>query len=203
MAKTTKAEKATMDEITSTEEFKKFIAMLEVTAQLDTPFDELPTDDQRDIVNKFYLWQDKGSPKAEMPKIKDDKEDEILSLYRTKHRGDQYIWYVTRDSRTIGKEWIHTYAKVEDYENGKPLGTYHDDTNTIIESKPKYTIPYTKELGEKLLNLAFKHNDQPIFVFEMGGKRVGVVDPEVMFNCDSKQMGLEVQRVLLSRKPRG
>ena len=200
MGKTTKSQELTMEEIKSQEDFKQFVSIMEVTGQIED-FDGLDSDSQRDVVNKYYLWKSKGSPKAEMPKIKDDKEDEILSLYRTKYRGDEYIWYVTRDSRTIGKEWIHEYAKEEDRgENGEPLGTFHDNKKIITKRTPKFTMPYNKEIGEKLLNLAFKHNDQPICVFEMGGKRVGVVDPEVMFNCDGKQMGKEVERVLLSRK---
>ena len=197
---TTKANQATMEEITSQEDFKQFIAMMEVTGQIES-WDALDSDSQRDVVNKFYLWKEKGSPKAEMPQLKDDKEYEILSLYRTKYRGEQFIWYVTRDSKTVGKEWVHEYAQEADLdENRNPTGTFHDDTRTITKRTPKYLTPYTKELGEQLLNLAFKYNDQPICVFELGSRRVGVVDPLDMFNCDGKQMSMEVQRVLQSRR---
>lgn len=204
MPKSTKAKQATIEEITSQEDFKAFIAMMEVTGQFeDKTFDDMSTDDQRNVVNKFYLWKEKGSPKAEMPVLKDDKVDEIISLYRTKHRGEQYIWYVTKDGKTVGKDYVHTYAQQEDIdENGKPLGTFHDDLKTITSSEPKYLTPYTKELGEEYLNLAFKYNDLPVFVFEIGGRRFGIDNPHVDFNCDGDRMMDITQEVINSRKGR-
>jgi hypothetical protein len=199
MPKGTKVKESTIEEITSTEEFKKFRSMLEVTEQIDD-FDELGTEEQRKIINKFYLWQAKGSPKAEMPKISDDKEDEILSLYRTKYKGQQFIWYVTPDGRTVWREDVHKYAQVEDQdESGNPLGTYHDDTSKIIETKPRYTKPYTKALGDKLVAQAFKYNDQPVFVFEIGGKRFGIDNPLVDFNCEGEQM-MEITKAIIQSK---
>jgi hypothetical protein len=188
MPRGTKAQKATIEEITSQEDFKKFISMLEATEQI-TDYQSLDTDSQRSIINKYYLWKEKGSPKAEMPKLKDEKEDEILKLYRTKHRGVQYIHYLTKDGRTVGKEYIHTYSTEEELdENNQPTGR-QVPTTTIIKSEPKYTMEYTKELGEKLLAQAFKYSDYPTCYFVVGpNAKVKCGDPEVEFNVDGKMM---------------
>jgi hypothetical protein len=203
MPKGTMAGKATMEEITSQEDFKKFVSIMEVTEQIES-FDSLDTDSQREVINKFYLWKEKGSPKAEMPKIKDDKEDEILALHRVKAQGDQFIWYVCKDGKVVGKDWVYEYAQEEDVdESGNPLGTFHDDTRRILKRTPKYTVPYNKEVGKKLLDIANKYSDEPICIFEMGKKKVGVGDPQGMFNCDGKEFVAEVQRVFeLSRRRR-
>lgn len=187
----TKTEKVTMEEITSTEDFKKFCSMLYVTDQLSKDFDELSTDDQRDIVNKFYLWKDKGSPKAEMPKLKDDKVDVITMLCRIKYRGTQYLYYETDDGRTVGREDINTYAQTEELdENGQPTGKMVD-TNVITKSEPKFTIPYTKELGDKYLNMAIKND--AVVKFAVPGTYVVCDAPEEEFNIPDWK---DVQRLM-------
>jgi hypothetical protein len=187
MAKTKRPQEVTIEEITSQEDFKSFIAMMEVTGQIEN-FDKLATDDQRDVINKFYLWKEKGSPKAEMPQLKDDKEDEILKLYRVKHRGTQYIWYMTKDGRRVGLEYDITYAEEDEWVDGKMTGN-KVKTNTVIERKPKYTIEYTKEKGEELLELAYKYTDYPTCYFVNGpNNKVKVSEPDTEFNVDGKKM---------------
>jgi hypothetical protein len=188
MAKNQKVkEETTIEEITSQEDFKQFIAMMEVTGQIED-FDKLATDAQRDVINKFYLWKEKGSPKAEMPTLKDDKEDEILKLYRVKHRGVQYIWYMTKDGRRVGMHYVHTYATEDEWVDGKMTGN-KVQTETITSSEPKYEWEYTKELGEKLLALATKYNDFPSCYFVNGpNNKVKCSEPETEFNVDGKEM---------------
>jgi hypothetical protein len=188
MAKNQKVKETTIEEITSQEDFKQFLSMMEVTSKDWIPWEELSTDSQRDIINKFYLWKDRGSPKAEMPTLKEDKEDEILKLYRVKHRGVQYIWYMTKDGRRVGMHYVHTYATEDEWVDGKMTGN-KVQTETIISSEPKYEWEYTKELGEKLLALATKYNDFPSCYFVNGpNNKVKCGDPETEFNVDGKEM---------------
>jgi hypothetical protein len=187
MAKTKRPQEVTIEEITSQEDFKQFIAMMEVTGQIDN-FDKLSTDDQRDVINKYYLWKEKGSPKAEMPKLKDDTEEEILKLYRVKHRGVQYIWYMTKEGKRVGLEYDVTYAEEDEWVDGKMTGN-KITTDVVLDRKPRYTMEYTKALGEELLAKAYKYNDNPSCYFVNGpNNKVRCDDPEAEFNVDGKEM---------------
>lgn len=187
MAKTKRSQETTIEEITSQEDFKQFIAMMEVTGQVED-FDKVSTDEQRDIINKFYLWKEKGSPKAEMPKLKDDTEEEILKIYRVKHRGTQYIWYMTKEGKRVGLEYDVTYAEEDEWVDGKMTGN-KIKTDIVLDRKPRYTMEYTKELGEELLAKAHKYNDNPSCYFVNGpNNKVKVDDPETEFNVDGREM---------------
>ncbi len=188
MGKTIKTKEVTIEEISSQEDFKQFVAMMEVTGQLKN-FDELALDEQREVINKYYLWKDKGSPKAEMPKLKDEKEHEILKLYRVKHRGIQYLWYMTTDGQRIGLDYEEIHNQEDEYdENNQPTGR-KTEGKTIVDRKPHYTIEYTKQKGEELLALASKYNDYPNCYFVNGpNNKVKCSDPETEFNVDGKEM---------------
>jgi hypothetical protein len=180
MAKaTTKTEKVTIEEITSQEDFKQFLSMLEVTSEDWTPWDDLSSDAQRDIINKFYLWKEKGSPKAEMPKLKDEKEDVITMLCRFKHRGIQYLYYETDDGRTIGREDIIQYAQEPELdENNQPTGKMINN-NVVVKWDYKYTIQYDAKIGKEYLEKALKND--AVCKFGVPGTYIRCSDPESEF----------------------
>lgn len=189
MTKAQQAQKATIDEIKSQEDFKRFFAMLYATKKVSKEsLDELPTEQQHKIVNEYWKWEKKGKPEAEMPDL-EDKEDQILKMYRAKIRGTQYIYYVRPDGTEVGRETIPTYATEEEVgEKGKPTGKLVEDKSKIIKTDYKYTIPYTKAKGEELLKKAYAYNDMPSCYFVIGTTKVKVADPETEFNVDGNQM---------------
>lgn len=183
MGKTTTAKATTS--IEDDADFVKFISMYDVTS--DQKYADLSDEKQRGVQNKFFIWKDKGMPKAEMPLL-ETKEDVIIKVFREKVYGKQYIYYQTPKGNNVvdvGRDHIHTYAQIEEFdEKGKPTGKTEDDLKHIIKTETKLLTPYTKALGEKYMAQAFKTWKNPTFYFRTGKATILVDDPEKDFNGD-------------------
>jgi len=191
MAKATKAsEKATI----SPEDLQEFLDLLAITGRKTT---DLTPEEDRKIQNECWTWMQNGKPSAVMPTMK-EKQETILKVYRTKRFGKQYIYYRNQDGPQ-GREYIKVYTQVGEIgEDGKPTGKMVDDTSSLIETKEKYTIEYTKAFGEELVDKALKTALEPTFYIVQGQWKFKVEPEELNGNFDA--MIKDCMRALSLRK---
>jgi hypothetical protein len=175
---TTKAsDKAT----TSPEDLQEFLELLAITGRKTT---DLSTEEDRKIQNECWTWIQNGKPAAVMPAMT-AKVEVVSKVYRTKRFGNQFLYYRNQDGGNQGKEFVKTYDQVPVIKDGKPTGEFQDDKDTVTSTKAKYTIPYTKPLGEELVEKALATSLEPTFYFVQGDHKFSVEAEEFNGNFDT------------------
>lgn len=112
-----------------TAEVIEFIKLQELTGSLAKPFDQFDLMEQKAFRSLFHQWTKAGKPKPKMPEIKAEQVDAPVCLFRRKQRGQEMTYWDTTSGKVEGRD-----------------------------ADGKYTIPYTKELAEKLLDEQEKLN---------------------------------------------
>ena len=177
MAKATTAEKATIDPT----DLQEFLEMLAVTGEKTT---DLTDGEDRIIQNRCWEWVQDGKPKAVMPKVSKVIE-KITKVYRTKRFGKQWLYYRNQDG-VQGREFVKIYGQIPEIDaDGKPTGKMIDDTDNVIETKEKYTIEYTKALGEELVEKAINTALEPQFCIVQGQFKFKFESDEFNGNFDT------------------
>ena len=127
----------------ATDDIADFIQLKEQTGTA-IDLDNMTQQEHVELAAECHAWLNAGKPEAVMPKF--DKQDQAIeSVTRCKHKGKEYLYYVTEDTEVpIGIELIPQYRVYK--ENGKKLV----DKETVVDMKRRYTIPYTKTHAEEL-----------------------------------------------------
>lgn len=161
--------------------FLDFLTSLEITGQIRDKT-KLTPEEERDAINKFAIWKSKGMPAPQMPDLTTE-EDSIQKLYRVKYLGKQYIYYIKPDGSEVGREYIAIFKKTPEIIDGKPTGKMID-SDVLDKFSERFTIDYTKDIGEKLVSQAFRTVPHPTFYMRQGMNKILVNNPEEEFNAD-------------------
>lgn len=182
---TTASEKATIDP----KDMEEFLELLASTGRKTT---ELSPQQDRVIQNDCWTWVQNGKPTAVMPEMK-KKVEIIKKVYRVKRYGKQYLQYRNQDG-VQGLTFEKTYEMVPKLdEHNKPTGEFVEDKDSVVATRPIYSIEYTKAYGEELVEQALKTALEPTFYIVQGKKfKVEAED----FNEDFDTMMKNCKRAL-------
>lgn len=135
-------------DIQRAKKFGKFLKILEVTGELPEDMDDPKS--KGIVEDKFKVWLQEGEPTPELKK-EATKVEEILKIYRRKHKGEQFISYTVKGKdEQVGMKTDITYGKD---------GEGHEDTSIIIARTRYPTIPYTDKLAKELIAKARRHSE--------------------------------------------
>lgn len=149
---------------------------LKLKADTGTPIDldNSDVDTLNDLTAECRSWIRAGKPQAVMPSIT-KSSDKVQSVYRVRHHGAQYLFYYTEDSDPpVGVDRSNIYRKYR--ENGK----IKIDRNVPVGVKDFYTIHYTTEKCEELIERCRNESDDPKFYIKEGSRVFGIKNPSNM-----------------------
>jgi hypothetical protein len=174
----------TFDELLESETFQKFIQIKSVIDNFSTT-GELDDEAKSDFVTQYERWMKAGQPKPQMPNLSGVVVPVITSIYRTKSLGKQKIYAYLSDGTKKGLEETPIMQKVIDQKTGNEV-----ETNIPTgELKVRYTIDYTKVIGEAMVEEALKTADNPEkigFYIRDGGRKIALSPTD--FNDDYDQL---------------
>jgi hypothetical protein len=169
------------DDLVNVPDFVTFLQMKALAGEYSTNA-ALSDDQKAAIVAEYGRWIKAGSPRPSMPNLTGIAVPVITSIYRLKVRGKQKIYAYMSDGSTKGLSKIEKKVRRVDPNTGKEF-----ETNELSgEVEKQYTLDYTKEIGEHLLESALATADNSdkvgLYIYE-GKQKLGPVSPEE-FNLD-------------------
>lgn len=151
-----------------------FVVFAQATGQLrsDTGVNKLTDDEIVKLGPLQKQWIKAGKPEAINP-LEDEEPERIIRVSRRREFGKQFLTYiVSGESIPRGIELIPTYRK---YKLNNQLVV---DKTTIVSTKAKYTIPFTKGAAQELVDRCVAESETPSFTFKQGGKTITIRIPE-------------------------
>ena len=134
--------------------------------------DDLERDELEELTSECRAWLKAGKPAATMPKI-DASNDIMMSVYRVRHHGKQYLYYFTEDSDPpIGVERSNVYRKY------KEDGLYKVDKAVIVSTKDFYTIDHTDAKCKEFAARCGKESTNPKYYIKEGNRTFEIKNPD-------------------------
>lgn len=175
----------TLDELIDVPDFVTFLQYKAIAGQYQA--NTILSDDQKAaLVAEYGRWIKAGKPKPSMPTLTGISVPVITSIYRIKTRGKQKIYAYISDGTVKGITEKAKHVKRIDPNTGIEF-----ETNELTgEVDKNYTLDYTKEIGERLVNEALSTAEYPekigLYVYD-GRQKLGPLSPED-FNLDYDEL---------------
>lgn len=167
---------------TITEDMQTYIEMKKVSGVPTL----LETDLQKHEFTKEYnAWVKAGRPKPQLPHLMIEEDPIPLKLYRKKHLGIQKLFWRDTKGKLHGKEVIVTPI------TRKGKDAFTGEETTIVEGERKqtnYTLNYTKEIGEKLVEDAEARCIHPTYY---------ILDGDTKFSIKARDFNRDLDELIM------
>jgi len=160
--------------MTRSKDFEVYLTFAFATSSLPADIDlsEISKSEQNTITQNFKRWVKAGKPAAHSP-LDDEEPEKILRVSRIKAFGKQFLTaIISGKDIPLGVKLIPTYRRYT--LNGKTI----EDKTMTVSNRTEYTIPYTKEKAQELVDRCLAESDSPQFIFKQGGLRITIRNPK-------------------------